>query len=197
MRPSFEHRIADPSQRGHHLRGRLADLGRRGVRDEMLDAAHEEPRPRRGVDAIQDRQQGRRRELEQLVARDRPPTAGGTRDRPLRRPGSRRARTPRRDPPVRDPPRVRCDRPGPRRRPRRAATPRDRCRRPRARRRLIPTSPTRARSRRTRPRTRSSAPLAPPRRRATAAPRTHREPHPNAARAPRCGRRRPRRPGEP
>ena len=66
MRPSFEHRIVDPAQRGHHLRGRLADLGRRAVRDEMLDAAHEEPRPRDGVDAIQDRQQGRRRELEQL-----------------------------------------------------------------------------------------------------------------------------------
>ena len=67
IRPSFEHRIADSSQRGHHLRGRLADLGRRAVRDEMLDAAHEEPRSRDGVDAIQDRQQGCRRELEQLV----------------------------------------------------------------------------------------------------------------------------------
>ena len=32
----------------------------------MLDPAHEEPRPRGGVDAIQDRQQGCRRELEPL-----------------------------------------------------------------------------------------------------------------------------------
>ena len=66
MRPRFEYRIADPSQRRHHLRGRLTDLGRRAVRDEMLDAAHEEPRSCDGVDAIQQGQQGCRRELEPL-----------------------------------------------------------------------------------------------------------------------------------
>ena len=67
IRPSLEHRVVDSPQCRHHLRGRLADLGRRAVRDEMLDAAHEEPRACDGIDPIQDRQQGCRRELEQLI----------------------------------------------------------------------------------------------------------------------------------